>query len=118
MRRCCIDQTGLGCQFVERAKKKFNRYRVEGLTFTAELKDRLAYKLRCAFEDKSIRIPDDRVLAADLHSIRKTVTASGNVRFEGERTRDGHADRFWAACAAVEAAATYVKPGHIYAQLI
>jgi phage FluMu gp28-like protein len=118
MRRCCIDQTGLGCQFVERAKKKFNRYRVEGLTFTAELKDRLAYKLRCAFEDKSIRIPDDRVLAADLHSIRKTVTASGNVRFEGERTRDGHADRFWAACAAVEAAATYVNPNRIYAQLI
>ena len=118
MRRCCIDQTGLGCQFVERAKKKFNRYRVEGLTFTAELKDRLAYKLRCAFEDKSIRIPDDRVLAADLHSIRKTVTDSGNVRFEGERTRDGHADRFWAACAAVEAAATYVNPNRVWAQLI
>jgi len=51
-------------------------------------------------------------------SSRKTVTASGNVRFEGERTRDGHADRFWAACAAVEAAATYVNPNHIYAQLI
>jgi len=118
LRRCCIDETGLGCQFVERAKRKFNRYRVEGLTFTAELKDKLAYKLRCAFEDKTIRIPDDRVLAADLHSIRKTVTAAGNVRFEGERTRDGHADRFWAACAALEAAATYTNPNRIYAQII
>jgi phage FluMu gp28-like protein len=44
LRRCCIDQTGPGCQFVERAKKKFNRSRVEGPTFTAELKDRLACK--------------------------------------------------------------------------
>ena len=97
LRRCCIDATGLGCQFVKRAKTKFNRYRIEGLSFTAELKEKLAYKLRCAFEDKTIRIPEDRVLAADLHSIRKTVTAAGNVRFEGERTTNGHADRFWAA---------------------
>jgi len=118
LRRCCIDNTGLGCQFVERAQKKFHRHRVEGLTFTAELKDKLAWKLRCAFEDKTIRIPDHRLLAADLHSIRKTVTASGNVRFEGERTNDGHADRFWAACAAIEAAASYTVPNRIFAQLI
>ena len=118
VRRACIDATGLGCQFVERAKKKFPRYRVEALTFTAALKDRLAYKLRCAFEDKTIRIPDDRILAADLHSIRKTVTAGGNVRFEGERTTNGHSDRFWAACAALEAAATSTDPNRIFAQII
>jgi phage FluMu gp28-like protein len=46
------------------------------------------------------------------------MTASGNTRFEGERTRDGHADRFWAACAAIEAAATYTDPNRIFAQII
>jgi len=118
VRRACIDQTGLGCQLVERAKKKFPRYRVEGLTFTAPLKERLAYQLRCAFEDRTIRIPDDRLLAADLHSIRKTVSAGGNIRFEGERHKNSHADRFWAACAALEAAATSIDPSRIFAQLI
>jgi len=118
VKRACIDQTGLGCQFVERAKQKFHRRRVEGVTFNAEVKDKLAYKLRCAFEDRTIRIPDDRLVAADLRSIRKTVTAGGNIRFEGERQNNSHADRFWAASLALEAAATYVNPNRIYAQLI
>ena len=110
VRRACIDQSGLGCQFVERAKKKFDRYRVEGVTFTAEVKERLAYKLRSAFETGGIRIPNDRLLAADLRSMRKTVTSSGNIRFEGERHLNSHADRFWAACLALEAAATLPTP--------
>jgi phage FluMu gp28-like protein len=118
VRRACIDQTGLGCQFVERAKKQFGPDRVEGLQFTAQLKERLACKLRCAFEDKTIRIPDDRLIAADLRSIRKTVTASGNIRFEGERQNNSHADRFWAACAALEAAASHPPECKIWAQLI
>jgi phage FluMu gp28-like protein len=118
VKRACIDQTGLGCQFVERAKQKFHRRRVEGVTFTAEVKDKLAYKLRCAFEDRTIRIPDDRLVAADLRSIRKIVTAGGNIRFEGERQNNSHADRFWAASLALEAAATYVNPNHVYAQII
>jgi len=116
--RACIDQSGLGCQFVERAKKKFNRFRVEGLTFTAALKEKLAYQLRCAFENRTIRIPDDRFLVADLRSIRKTVTSSGNIRFEGERHQNSHADRFWAACLALEAAAPYANPNRIFAQII
>jgi phage FluMu gp28-like protein len=118
VRRACIDQTGLGCQFVERARKKFNRYRVEGLTFNPVLKEKLAYKLRSAFEAGSLRIPDDRLLTADLRSIRKTVTASGNIRFEGERHQNSHADRFWAAALALEAAAACTNPNRIYAQII
>jgi phage FluMu gp28-like protein len=118
VRRACIDQTGLGCQFVERAKKQFGPDRVEGLQFTVRLKEKLADKLRCAFEDKTIRIPDDRLIAADLRSIRKTVTAGGNIRFEGERQHNSHADRFWAACAAIEAAATHTPECKIWAELI
>jgi phage FluMu gp28-like protein len=71
---------------------------------------------RKQFMVKSRQIGISLATAYDL--VRKTVTASGNVRFEDERTRDGHAGRFWAACAVVEAAATCVNPNHIYAQLI
>jgi phage FluMu gp28-like protein len=103
VRRCCIDQTGIGRQFTEEAREKF-RSRVEGVDFTADKKQELAEPLRVAFEDKTIRIPQDRNLRADLRSIRKSSTAAGNVRYEGERTTGGHADRFWALALAKYAA--------------
>ena len=96
LRRCCIDQTGIGRQFAERAIQRFGKSRVEGVHFTAQVKEDLAYPVKAAFEDKTVRIPNDRFIRSDLRSIRKTTTASGNLRFEGEKTRDGHADRFWA----------------------
>jgi phage FluMu gp28-like protein len=106
VRRCCIDQTGLGRQFAERAIKRFGQYNVEGIHFTGPVKEELAYPVRAAFEDKTVRIPSDKVIRADLRSIRKETTASGNIRFTGERTKNGHADRFWALALALHAAKT------------
>jgi len=107
LRRACIDQTGIGRQFAERAAQKYGS-RAEGVTFTAAVKETLAYPLKAAMEDKTLRIPDDRAVFADFRAIRKTTTSAGNIRFEGERTKDGHSDRFWAAALALHAAA---KPG-------
>jgi phage FluMu gp28-like protein len=104
IRRCCIDQTGLGRQFAERAIRKFGGDRVEGIHFTGAAKEQLAYPVRAAFEDRSIRIPNDKLLRADLRCIRKTTTTSGNIRFTGERNPSGHADRFWALALALHAA--------------
>ncbi len=104
VRRCCIDRTGLGYQFFERAKEKFGEYRVEGVNFTGPVKEQLAYPVRAAFEDKSIRIPWDDSIRADLRAIRKTTTAAGNLRFEADRGDDGHSDRFWSLALAIHAA--------------
>jgi phage FluMu gp28-like protein len=57
VRRCCIDQSGLGRQFAERAAKKFGAYRVEGISFTTSTKEELAYPVRVAFEDRTIKVP-------------------------------------------------------------
>lgn len=103
VRRCCIDQTGIGRQFAERAQKRFGTYKVEGLHFTGPVKEELAYPVRAAFEDKSIRIPDSQALFSDLRGIRKETTASGNIRFAGERGKNGHCDRFWALALALHA---------------
>ena len=104
VRRCCIDDTGLGMQFAERAQEKFGEYKVEAVRFTATVKEALAYPVRAAFEDKSIRIPRDDKVRADLRAIKKTTTAAGNIRFDADRTGDGHADRFWALALAQHAA--------------
>jgi phage FluMu gp28-like protein len=106
VRRCCMDDTGLGMQLAERAVEKFGAYRVEPVRFTANVKEALAYPVRAAFEDKSIRIPHDDKVRADLRAIRKTTTAAGNIRFLAESGPDGHSDRFWALALAMHAAAS------------
>jgi len=108
--RACIDQSGLGRQFTERAQKRYGEYRIEGVNFTAQNKEALAYPVRSAFEDRAVRVPSDRHLVADLRAIRKTTTTTGAVRFDGERGTNGHADRFWALALALEAGRTTYQP--------
>jgi phage FluMu gp28-like protein len=104
VRRCCIDQSGLGRQFAERAANTFGAYKVEGISFTTSTKEELAYPVRVAFEDRTIKVPFSNAVRADLRGVRKEVTGSGHIRFAGERNRYGHCDRFWALALALHAA--------------
>ncbi len=114
LRRCCIDATGLGMQLAESAQRKFGQYRVEGISFTNKVKEELAYNLRTNFEDKSILIPAEHEIREDLHSIRRTTTASGNIRFDADSSEvNGHADRFWALALALHACNSNAGPIHI-----
>ena len=103
LRRACLDNSGLGRQLVERAQKRFGTYKVEPVTFTGAVKEELAYPLRAAFEDRTVRIPDDQMIIASHRAIRKETTAAGNVRFVSEHTEAGHADDFWAHALALHA---------------
>ncbi|PYE86900.1 terminase large subunit domain-containing protein [Phyllobacterium leguminum] len=103
-RRTCIDATGLGIGWVDDAQAKFGPYLVEGVTFTAQVKEKLAYPVRSRMEERRLRIPYSGEVRADLRSVTKQVTAAGNIRFTAERTTDGHADRFWALALAIHAA--------------
>jgi len=96
MRRACFDRTGIGRQFVERAQERFGVHRIEGIDFTPATKEEIAYPLRAAYEDRTTRIPDDRLIIADHRAIKKEQTAGDNVRFSADRGKNGHADRFWA----------------------
>jgi phage FluMu gp28-like protein len=94
LKRACIDATGLGAQLAERAAERFE-WKVEPITFTAPIKEELAFGLRADFEERRLRIVCDDKLVADLRGIKKAVTESGNIRFLGENG-DSHCDRFWA----------------------
>lgn len=116
MRRCCIDATGIGAQFAERAQERFGKYRIEAVHFTNSVKADMAYKLRAAFEDRNVRIADDREIRADFRSIKKEVTSAGAVRFDAERTESlGHGDRFWGAALGFYAGA---KPKESFIQTV
>jgi phage FluMu gp28-like protein len=101
-RRVCVDYTGLGMQLGEDLQYVLGS-RVELVTFRNVVKEDLAVTTKRVFEDRRIRIPIDRKLREDIHSVKKTVTSSGNSRFDAERTKDGHADRFWAMALALHA---------------
>ena len=102
--RTCMDQTGMGEKPVEDARRRYGDSRVEGVLFSAASKLDMAGACRRRFEDRGIRIPHDRKIRDDLHSVKKVVTSAGNIRFDAERSGDSHADRFWALCLAVHAA--------------
>ena len=102
--RAAQDYSGLGIGWGDDAQLRFGKYRYENVTFTAQVKEALAYPVRGAMEDRRLRIPADPKIRADLRSVTKQVTTAGNIRFTAERTPDGHADRFWALALAIHAA--------------
>ena len=106
-RRNCIDKTGLGMQFAERAAQRFGEHKVEGVGFSGPVKEDLAYPVRSAFEDRSIRIGfEDDALIRAIRAIRKEVTTAGNIRFVAESNDEGHADEFWGLALALHASKT------------
>ncbi len=112
VRRLCMDATGIGMQLAEDASRRHGA-KVEQVTFTNGVKEDLALSLRRAMEDGALRLPSLPKLQADLRSIRKETTSAGNVRYVGERTADGHADRFWALALAIHAAKPSAVCTHI-----
>jgi phage FluMu gp28-like protein len=113
VRRACIDETGLGMQLAEEAVEKFGSHKVEPVTFSVANKEAMAYGLLTKFEDRAVRIPTDRDIHNDLHSVRKVATSTGHFRFDVDHDETkGHADRFWALALAIQAAS---KPGWRFA---
>jgi phage FluMu gp28-like protein len=109
LQRACLDASGLGLQLAEEARTEFG-WKVEPITFTAPIKEALAFGLRADLEERRLRLdPDDR-LRADLRGIRKEVSLSGNIRFAGE-SADSHCDRFWAKALRQHAARYRVEAG-------
>ncbi|MDY2999474.1 terminase large subunit domain-containing protein [Campylobacter hyointestinalis] len=94
-----IDKTGIGMSVAEKVKRRFPS-RVQGVYFTASSKEAMALNLKKHFEDKSITIPNDPSLIADLHAIKRKAGAK-SFTYDSDRNEHGHADRFWALALAL-----------------
>ena len=109
VQRGCMDATGMGMQLAEEMQATHGL--MEPVVFTAQIKEQLATMMKRHLEARTLTIPEDRDLINDIHSVRKTVTPSNNVRFDADRTEKGHADRFWALALACHAASNGNEPG-------
>jgi phage FluMu gp28-like protein len=109
LRRVSIDSTGMGTQLSERARQRFG-WKAEGLNFTQPLKEQLAFALRAAFEERKLRVVRDDQLRSDLRGLKKQVTTTGKIQFEGE-TDDSHCDPTWALALCLHAASRRISAG-------
>jgi phage FluMu gp28-like protein len=107
IRRMNIDMSGMGLAMVEQLQREFPD-QVEGVEFTASVKERLAVVARRRMEEGKVRLPEDPTVRHAFRAVRKAVNAAGQARFDAGHDSDyGHADHFWAfalAEAAAEAA--------------
>lgn len=100
-RRVCLDYTGPGVGLGDYLVKEFGEYKpeadlfgkIELVTFSAPTKTDIFSKLSMAFQSRRWRIPMNRVIREDLHSMHRVVTQAGNVTYRAPHTEDGHADR-------------------------
>jgi len=95
VRRACIDSTGMGAPLAESLEHEFGA-RVEPVTFTAAVKEDMAYRVKRRMEQRLDLIPEAPEIARAFGAVKKLVTVAGNTRFDAERTDLGHADEFWA----------------------
>jgi phage FluMu gp28-like protein len=103
IQRTCGDATGLGDMLIESLQDKFGVSRVEKVKFTSDTKDKLASKMLGFVQDKRVRLPDDMDCRESFHSIKKTVSAGNNVRYDTTQSNEEHADEFWAGCLGLDA---------------
>lgn len=103
LRRLAIDQSGLGMQLAEQLVRRYGS-RVEPITMTAPVKESLASRILAVFQKGELTIPGHRPLIDDLHSMQRTVTIAGNIRYAAPREAGSHADRWTALALALDAA--------------
>ena len=104
--RVAMDQTGMGEKPVEDAQRRYGSGRVEGILMAGSRPFNIATSAKQAFEERRLRIPSDPKIRADFQQIKKITGPTGHPRLLTEETKDGHADRAWAAWMGIAAADT------------
>ncbi len=102
VRRMAIDATGIGMQNAEELVAE-HPGKVEAVRFDAEIKGIMAALIKRKLEDRLFELPDDPLVKKHFKAVKRVVTESGNMRFDAARTKDGHADIFWAYALALHA---------------
>ena len=123
------DMTGLGLGLVEYLQEKFGTFKIRGVNFsstektsdllvaegrkaeTAKVTEIMATEMLACFEERSIEIPNDQELRADLVKPEKITSPGGRVSIAATRDEAGHADHFWAIALAIRAATNMTFAG-------
>jgi phage FluMu gp28-like protein len=92
--RLSIDQNGIGMMLAENLASRFGS-RVEPVTITNQVKERMAVEFRVGLEKRNIRLYPDRERIGHLHSVKKVLLPGGSTRYDTTRNERHHADKAW-----------------------
>ena len=115
--KCLVDKGGIGYQLAEELESS-HRGVVEGVHLTAGAGGRMAQRLATALAERRVRLPVDEKLRADFRLVRRLEVVHGSTRVATDRNDESHADRFWAAALATEAAARFERPQAVARPLV
>ena len=91
--RLSIDATGMGMQLAE--SLRMDNPQVIGETFTTQSKEIWCTDFKIRLQQQKMRLPKDRQIVSEIHSIKKRVTDAGRIVFTAERVARSHADRLY-----------------------
>jgi phage FluMu gp28-like protein len=112
--RGCMDATGMGKPIFEELQKKLGD-RIEGLTFTPEIKEILAMSVKHGLEQREFELENSKEFHTQIHSIKRLPAIGKYFRYDAERNELGHADDFWSwALANYASGGSGGKTGNFY----
>lgn len=68
---------------------------VESIKFDLESKAQMSKNFRFRLEDRAIALYNDSQSIKQIHSIKKIITDSANIKYGTEKSRKHHGDKFW-----------------------
>lgn len=113
VRRMAIDKSSMGLTIFGQLDREFPG-KVEGVVFSRATKEALAVRGKRRMEEKKVRLPDADLVRNSFRSVKKTITDTGQARFDAAHDeRYGHADHWWSFCLAESVAeqAEAIYPG-------
>ena len=96
MRKVVLDHNGLGMPLSEQAKTNWPN-RVISQVLSRTTKPEIFNHTRAMMERGFFAFYPDRDTRQQFHSIKKHVTAHGNITYDVDRNEKHHADKFWSA---------------------
>jgi phage FluMu gp28-like protein len=99
---CAADQTGVGEAVIEDLKRVVPN--AKGIVFSVTSKTEMAAGLRTLFEQRRIRLPNEKKLIMQINALRYQVSKAGNLLFESSEKEGVHDDYLWALALACNAA--------------
>jgi len=94
--RVRVDGTGLGIKIAEDLRLKYGGL-IEAVNFNMQSKAEMALSLKGVLEKQTLWLnQDNKRLLGQIHNLKRTVTASGNMTYAAPSGKQNHDDMFWA----------------------
>jgi len=92
--------------------------KVEAIHFDPESKSEMVKNFKFRLEDKTIAIFNNNYSIKQIHSIKRIITESANIKFGAKKSSKHHGDKFWSKALASIGGEKYDRDGITFTNVI